>query len=322
MISPRQLLYQSFFIYYCSTCITPLATAATPLTSGYLTRKIGRCPRCSQPFEDPLSYKQTYAPAPPSGDAHVLTPSEQESDPPTDFQTASSLLGLTSGIRRVDSIIGGLKERTHLHILGRLCNILAERLCVRALLPKDKGGLDTNPIFIDGGNCSDPYLFAAYARRYRIEPKKALQRVLTSRAFTIHQLADLLIRELPQILGQSESRLVILADILSMFNDPQVDQQESKRIVEEIGRSIERMKDEVETVVISTTSRKSGLTELLLKGADTVIELEPAKNHSTALSLLKHPRHLTSSSAFQEGELFRVKTPHPQYTTKEVAAYG
>jgi|Kansoi200Nextera_1026148.scaffolds.fasta_scaffold03876_1 hypothetical protein len=69
------------------------------------------------------------------------------------------------------------------------------RLCVRALMSKRQGGFEsTNVIFIDAGEkSSDVYQCVDFARQYGLDKEMVLHSILVTRAFTIYQLADLLI---------------------------------------------------------------------------------------------------------------------------------
>jgi hypothetical protein len=58
----------------------------------------------------------------------------------------------------------------------------------------------TKIIAIDAGNCSDVYRIVDLARQYGLQIKKVLQNIIVSRAFTIYQLAHLVIDELPKII--------------------------------------------------------------------------------------------------------------------------
>jgi len=319
-MSAQQLLSHPIFTYYCFNCFTVLHETGELLTPGYITEKLASCPECGQPLQETLTWRQAYVTDSESQTISMETVSKRETVPPPVFQPATLLFGLASGVSRIDSALGGLKEKTYALIMGGLSNILAERLCLRAVLSRERGGLDTNPIFIDAGNCSDPYLFASYARQYQMEPKQALQRVLTSRAFTVHQLANLVIKELPPLIKQYQSRLVILADLLSMFNDPQIDEHESERVIDAVGKAVKKIRDEQNIIVVSTVSRENALAGLLLSGADIALEIGPSKNRSAILSLLKHPSRQPSSVTFRQTELFRVS--RPRYMSKEVRVYG
>jgi hypothetical protein len=72
------------------------------------------------------------------------------------YATGLSLLGLTSGLVSVDSLIGDLKADTVALLTGSDIRLqAAERYCVRAQLPEAKGGFNGSAFFIDGGNSFD-----------------------------------------------------------------------------------------------------------------------------------------------------------------------
>jgi hypothetical protein len=109
------------------------------------------------------------------------------------YSTGLSLLGLTSGLVSVDSLIGGLKPDTVALLTGSEVRLqAAEGYCVRAQLPEAKGGFRGGAFFIDAGNSFDVYLFTALARKYRLGYDSALNRQLLSRAFTIYELRSLI----------------------------------------------------------------------------------------------------------------------------------
>jgi hypothetical protein len=159
-----------------------------------------------------------------------------------DIDPSSSLLYFTTG----ESVC----------IMGKpqLTNLLLSRLCIRALMPKRYiGGLDSSHvIFIDaGGYNSDPYQCVNFARQYGLDIKKVLQSIIVCRAFTIYQLADLVIGELPKIIQQQQQqeqeqfdndiKLIVISDLLGMFvKDPQIEIKEGEFIIEEIITSIRR----------------------------------------------------------------------------------
>jgi hypothetical protein len=229
---------------------------------------------------------------------------------PVIFQSAASLLGLTSGIYVIDSILNGLKEGEHTLLIGDLCQTLVERLCLRAILPRGHGGFCTKSIFIDADNCSDLYLFAFYARRYQINPKEAMQQVITSRAFNIYQLSNLIINELPKILKLYESKLIMLAELPTMFINFQMDICESKRILEAIIKSINRILDEGKYIVISSSKKRNFLVDFLIERVNITLEIQSMESRLATVSLLKHQDKNTSKTIFHQDELLKtIKYP-------------
>jgi hypothetical protein len=137
-------------------------------------------------------------------------------------------------------------------IIGRHCEILRDRLCIRALLPERHGGFDSpNVIFIDGGNNSNLYQCVNFARQYGLDIINTLERIIISRPFTINQLANLIIYELPKVLERWETKIIFLSDLLhTFFQDPQADVEESKYLIKQITESIQRFLNN--TLVVTT----------------------------------------------------------------------
>ena len=128
------------------------------------------------------------------------------------------------------------------------------RLCGRALMSKRQGGFEsTNVIFIDAGNDSDVYQCVNFARQYGLSIKKVLQSIMITRAFTIYQLADLIIYQLPRIVQQFNTKvIVVISDLLNMFtqeHDPNIDHNEAIFLIKEIINSIKKTLDKTLVVV-------------------------------------------------------------------------
>jgi hypothetical protein len=180
------------------------------------------------------------------------------------FQTAYSDIEdrrkrriLTFDIEKIDSSIN-LSTVDCLCIVGerKYTNSILMRLCVRALISKRQGGFEsTNVIFLDAGNNSDVfYKCVNFTRQYGLNIKKVLQSIMMTRAFTIYQLADLLIYELPRIIEQFNNNgnvaVVLIADLLNLFtNDPNIDLDEAIFLIKEIIISIRKTLDNTLVVV-------------------------------------------------------------------------
>ena len=81
----------------------------------------------------------------------------------------------------------------------RYTNALATRLVVRSLLPRSHGGVNAqNVIIIDADNSSSPYLYVDIARQYGMHHRNVLRKVFVSREFTIYQLTNTIIYDLPR----------------------------------------------------------------------------------------------------------------------------
>jgi hypothetical protein len=193
---------------------------------------------------------------------HLSSSSERLSRPK--FQTAYSDIEdrrkrriLTFDIEKIDSSIS-LSTVDCLCIVGerKYTNSILMRLCVRALISKRQDGFEsTNVFFLDAGNNLDVfYKCVNFTRQYGLNIKKVLQSIMMTRAFTIYQLADLLIYELPRIIEQFNNNgnvaVVMIADLLNLFtNDPNIDLEEAIFLIKEIIISIRKTLDNTLVVV-------------------------------------------------------------------------
>ena len=90
-------------------------------------------------------------------------------------------------------------------------------------------------VIVDAGNSLDFYQFVEFIRQYGLDIKETLQRIVVSRAFTVHQLTNLIISELPNIIRPLETCLIIVPDLLHMFtHDPNIDPKEATYLIKEI----------------------------------------------------------------------------------------
>ncbi|WP_158384843.1 hypothetical protein [Candidatus Nitrososphaera evergladensis] len=181
-----------------------------------------------------------------------------------EFQIAQAVPALTFDLKQIDAFFLGSRIGDILCIVGSRETLLASRLSVRALLPKRLGGLESHVLFIDGGNNSDIYQCVNFARQYGLDIKKVLEGIVVSRTFTIHQLAWLVIHELPKAIERFGSKLVIISGILTLFTqDPQVDQKEARRLLREMMIAIKRISGKA--LVVITADSIHGYEDIFAK---------------------------------------------------------
>ncbi len=145
------------------------------------------------------------------------------------FQTASRLC---FDIEKIDSVLN-LGAGDRVCVAGEHSKTLVERLLISSLLPESYGGFGSaNVIIIDAGNCSDVYQTVNFARQYGLDIPNILRRVIVSRPFTVYQLANLVISELPLVMQKFDAKIIIVTDMLHMFlDDPQVKIREAKHLL-------------------------------------------------------------------------------------------
>ena len=135
----------------------------------------------------------------------------------------------------------------------RYTNALATRLVVRSLLPRNHGGVDAeNVIVIDADNSSS--LYVSIAREYGIHHRNVLHRVLVSRQFTIYQLTNTILYDLPKRIQLHKPKVIVISGLLDQFfQDPYTNIAEAESLVSQIVTALHKIKD----VFVILTSRST-----------------------------------------------------------------
>ncbi len=97
---------------------------------------------------------------------------------------------------------------------------------------------------VDGANRFDPYRLAREGRKRGLHPEQVLSRVWVARAFTCHQLVQLVQESLPVELAGEERALVILLGPCSLFYDEQVPLAERRRLFRSLMDGLARIKQQ------------------------------------------------------------------------------
>ena len=135
----------------------------------------------------------------------------------------------------------------------RYTNALATRLVVRSLLPRNHGGVNAeNVIVIDADNSSSPYLYVDIGRQYGMHHRNVLHKVLVSRQFTIYQLTNTIIYDLPKRIQLHKPKVIVISGLLDQFyQDPYIRTAEAESLISQIVTALHKIKD----VFIVLTSR-------------------------------------------------------------------
>jgi hypothetical protein len=231
--------------YFCKNCNKLLKETDTVLDDAIIHQvEQEECPNCGSLLEHSLIARKQQNSHTPSSSSSSLPQSSAALLPA--FQTAydiNSCHRLSFGIDSIDRLLT-LTEGDKVCIIGdgAHANIFVTRLCVRALMPSRHGGFESPAIvFIDAGNSFAAYQCGKFARQYGLDIRSVLERIKISRPFTPHQLAGLIIRELPSAVQRVGAEVVVISDLLKMLvQDPQVDEEEARWLLKEILRSIGR----------------------------------------------------------------------------------
>src|SRR5918912_2514432 len=139
------------------------------------------------------------------------------------------------------------------------------RLCVNALLSSSSSKKNnrklvassrfhtSNVILVDAGNSTDFYQYVNFARQYyrRDVISRVLNNTIITRPFTVYQLADIVINQLPNVIQQYDAKMVVVSDLLDMFiHDPQIEVDEARYLIYEIVNAITKSKALEDVLVV------------------------------------------------------------------------
>lgn len=210
--------------YYCKKCTTLLKETETPID--YAKGISEECPTCGHQISEILQVRKFDL-------KQGIVPK---------LQTAYELNAkLTFDVAEIDGLMSlSIGDRACICGSPRQANLLVTRLLVRALMSQRYGGLGSkNIVCIDGGNCANVYQCVNFARQYGMDIRHVLQRIIISRAFTVYQLAALIVRILPEVVRRFNTKIVIIPDMLKMFvDDPQVRPREANYLIREMMKAI------------------------------------------------------------------------------------
>ena len=282
----------SLLQYYCSSCGKILNERSTLAVQKEQVKE--ECPSCGALLSTTLQNIEIFS---------SLSQSQQVPSDPTpklvehlsvDFQTAYRQIQDLSirflfDIEKMDSLLN-LQSTGTVCIVGeqKYTQILIDRLSVHSMLPRRYGGIGSDyskTIAIDAGNCSNVYQFVDFARQYGLEVKKVLHSIVVSRAFTIYQLADLIINQLPKIIQELSPRnkLIVVYGLLHLFVfDPHNDKVDAKRLIKEIARSLRKLSKE-RLVIVSFVHHNNEYEKSLLPVFDKCIEITNDVDNSSVL---------------------------------------
>lgn len=122
---------------------------------------------------------------------------------------------LTFGHEKLDRILD-LHADDMIAIFGesRYSNVLVTRVVVRSLLPRNHGGIDAEKVIvIDADNSVSPYLYVNIAREYGMHHRNVLHKVLVSRQFTIYQLTNTILYDLPKRIQLHKPKVVVISGL-------------------------------------------------------------------------------------------------------------
>ena len=329
----QQLYYYSYYYQYrCLSCGTLLNETETPIDSRILRSiKNEKCVSCGNLLQQQtiiVEQKKMIDRSRPMTTTTTTMSSPQTPAMLPTFETADKIQQfskLTFGIPEIDCLLDLAADRGAICIARSIkgnrdndddyyywhTNTLVTRLCVRALMSRRYGGLESpSIIFIDAGNCSDIYQTVNFARQYGLDIQKVLDSVIVSRPFTIHQLAGLIINDLELAVQRFGAKIVVISDLLKMFiQDPQIDADEARWLVKEIIKALQKLSAQVFVVVSlqdngCLSQHRNYLMSIFDSRIDIIMTAADSQQQQQSIQLkISNRRHNSSSSNISSRQL-------------------
>src|SRR5438445_1719595 len=194
-----------------------------------------------------------------------------------------------SGVGLLDETLA-LRFGELVTLQGEASNALSHLFCVRAINPLPPG-LDSDVVFVDGGNVFDSYTVSRHAFNLGLDQERMKLRIHLSRAFTHHQLSSLITDELAQAIDQCYARLAIVSDITALYCDPDVkEKREAFDLFSKDIRSLATLAEQRNMIVVVTNlqSRSKAMDDVLARTAHVSAVLQDKGAH-TQLTVTRHP---------------------------------
>jgi DNA repair protein RadA len=127
---------------------------------------------------------------------------------------------ISTGSKNLDALLGGGVETQAITeaygAFGSGKTQIGFALAVNVQLPKDKGGLGGNALWVDTENTFRPERIVQIAKGLKLDPEKVLKNIFVSRAFNSeHQI--LLVEKTPEMIEQNNIKVIIVDSLTSHF---------------------------------------------------------------------------------------------------------
>lgn len=225
------------------------------------------------------------------------------------LESISSQSRLSLNIENVDCLFPGfmLGDFGVLHGSSAVQSLLTQ-LCVRAQLPYQLGGLETNVMFVDGGNSFRLYDVSANAQTCELNPKEVLGRIFVSRGFTAYQLTSLIFEQLKSAIEKYNSKFVILSNLAQLFLDNDVPKKEAQEVFLQLTAYLANFAKKNRVILVASHpprfwSKRSRFFKEVLCGRANVVAAIRKFRHRPYFVLEKHPLFKLGKAEFPSGEV-------------------
>ena len=196
-------------------------------------------------------------------------------------------------------------------------------LCVRAQLPSQLGGLNSNVVFIDCATSSSLSNILEAAEEQQIDTKTVLGRIINMRAYTAYRLTSLIMEKLEEVVETSKAKLIIVSDVVCSFLNDNVDDQEAKAVFSQVLGYLANFAKRHKIIIIATylshedNRRNQTLQEITSQKANTALRISKTA-YTSEVELEKHPTYMLGIADFNA----ELQTENGFVTNQPILTYS
>jgi len=178
---------------------------------------------------------------------------------------------------------------------------LTALLCIRAQLPIQLGGLESNIIYIDCANTFTQDSIARLAQINHLNPITARKRIINFAAFTAYQLSSLIIDKLEEKVKAYNAKLVVISDITNLFLNSTISREEAQKVYGQIIDYLISFAKKNQIIVLATQPnhenniKNTALKEITQRKANTILSYYKTP-YTAELNLEKHPTYILGTA--------------------------
>ena len=288
------------YLYYCTLCDEALVCSRQILDPQKIQLAFhDSCPGCGFELERIIGCRPTSLP---SGrrllthlsceNPQILSEHKRSTDDhnlKTRAFPSSTQPDLTTGIDSIDKILA-LKKGRMVFLNGEPSHALSLLICARTIAPPPEG-FNGNVVFLDAGNVYDSYTISQHAVKLGLDNEGISERFHLSRAFTHHQVHNLIVDKLVTSLEAYSASVAVISDITALFCDPDV--RDKKESLDVFRKSIRFLAETAESqnklVIVTNMKQRSKRMEEALSAVAHVSANLTEKASSTQIIVTLRP---------------------------------
>jgi DNA repair protein RadA len=183
---------------------------------------------------------------------------------------------ITTGSKNLDNLLGGGIETQAITeaygAYGSGKTQLGFQLAVNTQLPKEKGGLDGNVLWVDTENTFRPERIAQIAKASKLDPEKVLKNIHVARAFNSeHQM--FLVEKANEIIEEKNIKLIVVDSLTSHFRSDFVGRGELAPRQQKLNKHLHTLQKlaDAHNVAIYITNQVMARPDILFGDATTFV---------------------------------------------------